>query len=116
MNNATPIRVSDTLEIIEALGGNRILRYHDEGEPGSCKAIQVDDKLITLGQKVFANGTWAISKGSLGLVVKITEPYTDGRTLDVFDVWFEDQDFFSMMKLRELEPITTTGKLESLVD
>jgi|SRR3989338_3282272 len=63
--------------------------------------------MVRIGQKVFANGRIHFPKGTMGLVVKIYLPFTDGKTTDILRVWFEGNDKPTSMKFKDLEGLPT---------
>lgn len=58
---------------------------------------------VKLGQRVYSNGRILVPEGVLGIIVKINEPDCEGRTTNIFDVWFEDHDHTTSMKIKDLK-------------
>ena len=77
-----------------------ILTWSSQG--GRIIAIKQILREIKLGQRVYSNGNFAASTGTLGLVVAITPPFKNGRTTDIIQVWFEGDSSPSDMKFTDL--------------
>jgi hypothetical protein len=58
---------------------------------------------ISLGQLVRSSGRFFATKGTIGIVVGIRAPYTEGLTSNVFEVWFEGSRRPEMMKFKDLD-------------
>ena len=59
---------------------------------------------VRVGDQVFAtNHPSQIQSGTLGIVVKIKEPYTNGLTTDVVEVWFVGKKNPTACKLRDVK-------------
>ena len=58
---------------------------------------------INVGQKVISNGRFGASRGTKGIVKKIDEPFSKGRTDDIICVLFNSHNFPNNMKFKDLE-------------
>lgn len=69
---------------------------------GRIVSAQIDGRKVNLGQKVFSNGRMSIPNGTVGIIVEINEPYTDGRTSNILEVWFEGYREPYSMKTKDI--------------
>lgn len=67
--------------------------------------IRSGDHEVKIGQRVVSNGRYPefAKEGVSGIVTKLDEPHTDGRTTDVINVWFEGNAYPHYMKFRDLQ-------------
>lgn len=66
-------------------------------------AVIVSGLEVKLGQRVYSNGGFGPSKGTLGIVVEIETPYENGRTADVIAAHFEGDSVSTHMKFKDLD-------------
>lgn len=84
--------------------------YHAHGmditkKLGRIVSVKSNDREVKIGQRVFSNGRYPefAKEGVSGIVVKLHEPHTDGRTTDVINVWFEGNSRDNAMKFKDLQ-------------
>jgi hypothetical protein len=84
--------------------------YHAHGMDITKKldriiSIKKGDREVKIGQRVVSNGRYPefAKEGVSGIVTKLDEPHTDGRTTDVINVWFEGNAYPHYMKFRDLQ-------------
>lgn len=59
---------------------------------------------IAVGQKVISNGRWLVPAEVEGTVIKIYEPFNNGRTDDIISVKFSSLKYPLDMKQKDLKP------------
>ncbi|RME58269.1 hypothetical protein D6779_06900 [Candidatus Parcubacteria bacterium] len=72
---------------VRARGGYTLRRYHNGiiksiASPATAQEIAVGDIVVLLNAHLY------VPRGAKGIVLKIQEPYQDGRTSDVISVHF----------------------------
>ncbi len=108
--------IESSQEIVSCDAGYKVKRFKHDVVAGRITALQhgeTSGPIAHLGQKVFSNGRFAATKGTMGIVVDLKMPYENGKTGDVIVVWFENHQAAKHMKFHDLEQVQV-GRLEDL--
>lgn len=81
--------------------GGWMLDIDDEGR--ITEATEAAGRTYRLGQEVVSNGRFAAPKGTVGTLVEIQRPWSDGRTSDFLVVLFGGDVVVAHMKPKDLE-------------
>ena len=73
-----------------------------DGDGRIISATDVSGQTFDLGQTVVANGRFAALMGTVGTLIEIQRPWTDGRTSDFLVVLFDGHKVPSHMKPKDL--------------
>lgn len=76
-----------------------VLEHHEGGNIVSAKN---PSRSIARGQLVESNGSFGPEARRKGIVIDILEPFTKGRSTDIFSVHFEGEEYPRFMKFKDL--------------
>lgn len=97
------MNIQTTEEFTEKVYGITITKSFKNG-PMILAADFGEGVVWHLGQVVHANGRMFVAEGTLGIIVKIYRPDSDGHTTNILSVFFEGGRIPLDMKPKDLEP------------